>query len=89
MQILSISIYVAPGAKQTVSLGRRVDVYYGLAPDLEQILEDERAGTYIHRVQEETGERGDMAVLGKDRLFLMITFTLLTVDSFSDWPGSR
>jgi hypothetical protein len=60
-------------------------VYYGLAPDLEQI----RAGTYIHRVQEETGERGDMAVLGKDRLSLMITFTLLTVDSFSDWPGSR
>jgi hypothetical protein len=40
-------------------------------------------------VQEETGERGDMAVLGKDRLSLMITFTLLTVDSFSDWPGSR
>ena len=89
MQILSISIYVAPGVKQTISLGRRVDVYYGLAPDLEQILEDERAGTYIRRVQEEAGERGDMAVLGKDRLFLMITLTLLTVESFSDWPGSR
>jgi hypothetical protein len=59
-------------------------VYYSLAPDLEQILEDKRVGTYIHRVQEETGERGDIAVLGKDRLFLIIIFTLLTVDSFSD-----
>ena len=84
MQILSISIYVAPGAKKTISLGRRVDVYYGSAPDLEQILEEERAGMYINRVQEETGERGNMAVLGKDRIFLTTTLTLLTVDSFSD-----
>jgi hypothetical protein len=88
-QILSISIYVASDVKRKVPLGQRVDLYYGSAPDLKQILEEERAGTYINRVQEETGMRGDMAVLGKNRLSLSAKFTLLTVGSFSDWLDPR
>ena len=64
-------------------------MYYGSAPDLKQILEEERAGKYINRVQEEIEKQGDMAILSENRLCLSATFTLLTVDSFSDWLGAR
>ena len=87
--ILSISIYVAAGAKLRVPLGKRVDVYYVATPDLKRILEEEQAGTYIKSVQEETGNPGNMAVLGKIPLSLSAMFTLLTVDSFSKWSNSR
>ena len=68
-QILSISIYVASGAKRGVPLGQRVKIYYGSVPDLEKIFGEEWAGKYINRVQEETGKREDMAVLGKTSAF--------------------
>ncbi|PSN59202.1 putative cell surface metalloreductase [Corynespora cassiicola Philippines] len=61
--ILTISIYIASGKKYKIPVGRRVDVYYGLAPDLKVIFEEERAGKYIKRVQVETKEQENMAVL--------------------------
>jgi hypothetical protein len=64
-QILGISIYVASGEKRTVSVGKRVTYYYDTAPDFAAILHEERTGTYISRVQEESGRRSDMAVLGE------------------------
>ena len=64
-------------------------MYYGSAPDLKQILEEERAGKYINRVQVEIEKRGDMAILSENRLCLSATFTPLIVDSFSDWLGAR
>lgn len=64
-QILTISIYIASGKKYKIPVGRRVDVYYGLAPDLKVIFEEERAGKYIKRVQVETKEQENMAVLGE------------------------
>jgi hypothetical protein len=39
-------------------------VYKGLA-DLETILQEEATGKYIKRVQEESGEREEMLVMGK------------------------
>jgi hypothetical protein len=68
-QILSISIYVASGTKRRVPLGQRVEIYYGSAPDWEKIFGEEWTGRYINKVQEETGKRGDMAVLGTTSAF--------------------
>jgi hypothetical protein len=64
MQILSISIHAAVSNMKDERLGRRVNLYHGPIP-LEQILEEEREGRHIRRVQTEVEEHGDMAVLGK------------------------
>ena len=44
--------------------GKRAIVYEGLM-DLETILREEATGKYIKRVQEESGEREEMLVMGK------------------------
>lgn len=44
--------------------GRRAIAYSGLA-DVEAIFQEEAAGKHIKRVQEESGERGEMLVMGK------------------------
>ncbi|KAF3031694.1 hypothetical protein E8E12_001720 [Didymella heteroderae] len=62
--ILSISIYIASSVRKETTSGRRVRLYWRPEPpDLQQIFEQERTGTHIHRVQDETEMRGDMAVL--------------------------
>jgi NAD(P)H-flavin reductase len=63
-QALSISIYVKDNVS-IESLGKRVTIYHGDAPDFEGILDAEQKGRYIDRVQEENGRREDMAVLGE------------------------
>jgi hypothetical protein len=42
-----------------------VKVYRDAAPDFKAILDAERNGRYTNRTQEESGNREDMAVLGK------------------------
>ncbi|KAF2844514.1 hypothetical protein T440DRAFT_436369 [Plenodomus tracheiphilus IPT5] len=62
--ILSVSIYILPGlayVKNTTSA--RLTFYNGKTPDLESILDEERSGTYINRVQKEAGKLQEMAVL--------------------------
>lgn len=51
--------------------GERAIVRKGSA-DLKKILQDERAGSYIKKVQEETIEQGEMLVLGKNVRTLLI-----------------
>ena len=90
-QILTISIYVASSEKRYVPQGQRAEFHFGSAPDLERILEEEREGVHINRVQNETGKRDGMAVLGKTLLSTSARLVSLTFGSFSDWldPGSR
>jgi hypothetical protein len=47
-----------------VLFGRRAVVYSGTA-NLTTILQEEAAGKFIKRVQEETEEQGGMLVMGK------------------------
>jgi hypothetical protein len=61
---LSISVYIESGRVDRVPFGQRAIVDRGWA-DLELILQEEVAGKHIKRVQEETGKRGEMLVMGK------------------------
>jgi hypothetical protein len=63
-QILDISIYIESGGVDQVSFGKRAIVYSSSA-DLGTILREERQGKYIKKVQEETGEQGEMLVMGE------------------------
>jgi hypothetical protein len=47
-----------------VPFGKRATVYKGSA-NLKMILQEERAGKYIKRVQEEAEKQGEMLVMGK------------------------
>jgi hypothetical protein len=47
-----------------VPFGKRAIVYSSTA-DLGTILLEERQGKYIKKVQEETGEQGEMLVMGE------------------------
>lgn len=78
MQKLTISIYVPSSEKCDISLGRRVELYCGSAPDLERILEEERKGVHIKQVQDETGKREGMAVLGTTLLSASVRLISLT-----------
>jgi hypothetical protein len=79
MQKLTISIYVPSSEKCDISLGRRVELYCGSAPDLERILEEERKGVHIKQVQDETGKREGMAVLGTTLLSASVRLASLTL----------
>jgi hypothetical protein len=58
-------------------------VYSGTA-DLTKILQDEAAGKFIKSVQEETGERGGMLVMGKSSSPINILFFLsILLDSLT------
>jgi hypothetical protein len=63
-QILGISIYIESGGVDEVPFGKRAIVYSSSA-DLGTILREERQGKYIKKVQEETGEQGEMLVMGE------------------------
>jgi len=67
VQILSISIYIQWGSQHQVPFGKRAIVYKGLA-DFEMIVQEEVARKHIKRVQEESNERGEILVMGKDPL---------------------
>ncbi|EHY57102.1 hypothetical protein HRR83_002602 [Exophiala dermatitidis] len=61
-KILSISIYIRWASQDRVPFGRRAIAYSGMA-DVEAIFQEEAAGKHIKRVQEESGERGEMLVM--------------------------
>ncbi|OQU97172.1 FAD-binding domain-containing protein [Cladophialophora immunda] len=63
-KILSISVYIHWARQDRVPFGsgRRAIAYSGLA-DVEAIFKEEAAGKHIKRVQEESGERGEMLVM--------------------------
>lgn len=65
-------------------------MYFGSAPDLKRIMKEERAGAHINQVQNETGKRDGMAVLGKTLLCRPARLVSLTLGSLGDWldPGS-
>jgi hypothetical protein len=66
-QILSISIFVESQASdKVVPFGKRAVAFGGL-PDLEGILDSERKGNNIKRVQEEEEKKEDMLLIGKSR----------------------
>lgn len=79
MQKLTISIYVPSSEKCDISLGRRAEFYCGSVPDLELILEEERKGVHIKQVQDETGKREGMAVLGTTLLSASVRLVSLTL----------
>jgi hypothetical protein len=72
-QILSISIYVASGVKSIESLGKRVTIHRNGIPSFETILQEERDGRYVNRVQEESWKQEDMAVLSETTPLLLVT----------------
>ena len=50
--------------KDQFPFGKRAIVYKGSA-DLKTILQEERAGKYVKMVHEETGNQGEMLVMGE------------------------
>jgi hypothetical protein len=63
-----------------VPFGKRAIVYQGLA-DLETIIQEEAAGKYIKRVQEESVEREEMLVMGKIPCMMRVNLLINSVSA--------
>jgi hypothetical protein len=72
-QILSISIHIASGVESFASLGKRVTIHRNGTLNFETILEEERSGSNVNRVQDESWRQGDMAVLSETTRLLLDT----------------